>query len=396
MNKKFRRMDPLTEQKEKEQVSSGSHPKEKTRIQNLASQLSRGREDFTKKKRIKRWMYWILFLVIAVAGYSLWRFYQPATVATSFISYQRIGSTAQPILRLSGYVTYPRISVISAQTQTPITKLNFDIGDQVQAGNILAEFDHSELLSQRTAQLVTIRNLQETLQRTQNLYKGGAASDADLQNAQSQLSAAQANLDILNTKIESSIVRAPFSGLIIDKMVEVGEIATQGICRLADNSKILVTADVNQEDISKITSNTSAVVSLDAYPDIEYAGTIYEIMPTADPAKNTIQVKVALLNPDDRFKPNMSTKVFFTNEKVTQNAQVKAVLTVDKSAIIQQDGSASSFIIRDNRAIKKEVKLGQPIGDHLVEIVSGVEPDQRAIINPVQSHISDGKWVSSQ
>jgi len=389
-------MDPLTEQKEKEQVSSGSHPKEKTRIQNLASQLSRGREDFTKKKRIKRWMYWILFLVIAVAGYSLWRFYQPATVATSFISYQRIGSTAQPILRLSGYVTYPRISVISAQTQTPITKLNFDIGDQVQAGNILAEFDHSELLSQRTAQLVTIRNLQETLQRTQNLYKGGAASDADLQNAQSQLSAAQANLDILNTKIESSIVRAPFSGLIIDKMVEVGEIATQGICRLADNSKILVTADVNQEDISKITSNTSAVVSLDAYPDIEYAGTIYEIMPTADPAKNTIQVKVALLNPDDRFKPNMSTKVFFTNEKVTQNAQVKAVLTVDKSAIIQQDGSASLFIIRDNRAIKKEVKLGQPIGDHLVEIVSGVEPDQRAIINPVQSHISDGKWVSSQ
>lgn len=389
-------MESSTETTTKPSDQQKEQATDKSRIQQLASQLTRDREEHSKKRKIRRWVLWILLLGIAVAGYFLWQAYRPTPVTTSVVSYQRIGSAAQPVLRLSGFVTYPRIAVISAQIQTPVTRLNFAIGDRVQEGDILAEFDHSELLARRQVQQITVGNLEATLQRVQNLYNGGAASDADLQNARTQLAEGRANLELLNTQIENSIIRAPFSGIIIDKMVEVGEVATQGICRLADNAQILVAVDVNQEDIAKVTPQSSAVVSLDAYPQTEYAADIYEIMPSADPAKNTIQVKVGLLHPDDRFKPNMSAKVFFTNQDVTENAPVKAVLTVDKAAILKQNDGPKLLVIQNGRIRERPVELGISVGDRLVEIKSGVQPDQRVVLNPQQYRLKAGDRVTIQ
>lgn len=376
---------------------SGKQTKnEKSRIQELASQLTRNRADTKQRRKVKRWITWILLIALVGIGYWVWQMYRPTPVTTTVISYQRVGSAAQPKLRLSGTVTYPRIATISAQIQTPVTRLQFDVGDRIKEGELLAEFDHSELLARRQIQRITIRDLEETLQRMQNLYEGGAASDSDLQNIRTQLATARANIDLLNTQIENSMIRAPFTGIIIDKMVEIGEIATHGICQLADDSRILAAVDVNQEDISKITPQSSAVVSLDAYPETEYAATIFEIMPTADPAKNTIRVAVALLNPDDRFRPNMSTKVFFTDQKVTENAPVKAVLTVDKAAIWEENGQPTLFVIEDGRITKQTVELGISIGNQLVEIQSGIERDQRVVLNPVQYGLSPGDRVTVQ
>jgi len=387
-------MNPLTANKKADQdQQENKTATEQTRIQKLAAELTRERNKSQTRRKIRRWIYWSLFLLLIVGGYFVWRAYRPIPVNTSVVSYQRIGSTAQPILRLSGYVTYPRISTISARVQTPVIQLGFDVGDRVQKGALLAEFDHSELLTRRNVQQITIRDLQETLNRVQNLYKAGAASDADLQNAQTQLESARASLNLINTQIDNSTVRAPYSGLVIDKMVELGEIAARGICRLADDSKILVEVDVNQEDIAKVHADQSAVVLLDAYPETEYAADIYEIMPTADPSKNTIQVKVEVLKPDDRFKPNMSAKVFFTDEKVTENSTVKAVLTVDKAAVFKRDGATHLYIIQRGRVRERTVELGEPIGDRLVEIKSGVNPDQRVILNPLQYNLDLGDRI---
>ncbi|HYW36402.1 MAG TPA: efflux RND transporter periplasmic adaptor subunit [Balneolaceae bacterium] len=387
-------MTSLTESKEKKQSQQDDNASsDKTRIQQLASQLSRDHSEGARKRKIKRWIYVILIIGLIVAGYFTWQAFRPTAVVTSVISYQRVGVAAQPLLRVSGYVTYPRISTISARVQTPVDQLNFTTGEHVKKGQILAIFDHQELLSRRNAQRITINDLKETLQRTRQLYKGGAASEADLQNVQTQLATAQANLAVLNTQIDNSIVRAPFSGLIINKMVEVGEVASRGVCQLADDSNILVSVDINQTDISKITPQTSAVVTLDAYPNTEYAAKIYEIMPTADEAKNTIPVKLKLLHPDNRFKPNMSAKVFFTDQNVTQNARLKAVLTVDKSALIKQNGVNFLYIVRNGKARKRKVQLGRPVDERLITIKSGVKPNQRAILDPQQYHLKNGDWV---
>lgn len=390
-------MEPTTKTTQEKPAEPGNKTDPgKSRIRQLASQLSMGREQMNKKRKLKRWIYWILFLALGVAGYWIWQMYQPIPVTTSVVSYQRIGAAAQPIMRVSGTVTYPRIAAISAQTQAPVTRLTFDLGDRVQAGQILAEFDQSELQARRELQQITLRDLEESRQRVQNLYEGGAASEAELQNIQTQLASARANLDLLNTQIENSVVRAPFSGIIIAKMVELGEVANLGICRLADDNSLLIAVDVNQDDIAKISTETSAVVSLDAYPETEYAADIYEIMPIADPAKNTIQVKVRLLQPDDRFRPNMSARVFFTNTPVTENATVKSVLTVDKAAITEQDGQQKLLLVEGGRVRERTVELGTQIGDRQVEIVSGAVADQRAILNPGQYELNIGDRVQIQ
>ncbi|WP_142713495.1 efflux RND transporter periplasmic adaptor subunit [Fodinibius sediminis] len=389
-------MQPSTEFTEhsKSRKQEPAREPEQSRIQQLASRLTRRREGMGRRHRIRRWAYWLLFFLILAAGYLLWQAHRPVPVTTTIVSYQRIGSAAQPILRSSGYVTYPRIATISARIQTPVSRLAFNIGDRIQAGAILAEFDRSELLSRRDVQQVGVRDLEATLQRMQNLYEGGAVSEASLQQARTELAAAQASLRLLNTQIDNSVIRAPFEGIVIDKLVEAGEVATQGVCRLADDSRTLVTVDINQEDIAQISMESSAVVTLDAYPETEYAAAIYEIMPAVDPAKNTIEVKTVLLAPDNRFKPNMSAKVFFTDEKVTANARLQAILTVDRSAVIEgKDGRNELMVVQDQVVKRCPVELGKPIGDQLIEVLSGVDANQRVVLDPGRYDIQPGDRV---
>lgn len=368
----------------------------KSRIQNLAAQLSRDHEENSRKRKIKRWIYSIAALIAIVAAWFIWKALEPVQVNSALVSYQRVGTTAQPILRLSGFVTYPRIATISVSLQSPVTELGFDLGDHVQEGAFLASFENTELLERRKMQQITVQNLEATLNRTRNLNGAGAASEADLQQAENQLELAKSNLDLLNTQINSGIVRAPFSGLITAKMVEVGEVASRGICRLADDSSILVEVNVNQEDFTKINADQSAVVILDGYPEMEYAASIYEIMPTADAATNTINVKVKLLDPDARFKPNMSAKVLFVDQPVSGNTNVQAVLTVDKSAIFKRDGRNYVWLIQDGRLRERELELGRTIADRLVEIKSGIEPNQRVLIEPQNYDMKAGDRVEIQ
>ncbi len=366
---------------------------DKTRIQKLAAQLTRDREKTSRKRKVKRLIYSLLTLLAMVAVWYIWKAYEPIQVTSSVVSYQRVGITAQPVLRLSGYVTYPRVSTISATAQTPVTRLTFNVGDNVQQGALLAEFDNTELVNKRQIQEITIRNLEEILTRTKNLHLTGGASEADLQQTENQLELAQASLNLLNTQINNRTILAPFSGLIIDKMVEIGEMAIQGICRLADDSSVLAEVDVNQEDFTKINENQSAAVILDGYPGMEYAADIYQIMPSANLATNTVNVKVRLLNPDSRFKPNMSVKVFFIDQEVFENTPVKAVLTVERTAVIENDGETVVWLIQNGRVRERIVELGKPIGGRQMEVISGIEPNQRVILNPQSHNLKPGDRV---
>lgn len=387
-------MTSMTENENFDQTKQNERKEpDKTRIQKLAAQLTRDRDKTSRKRKVKRMIYSLLTLLVMVAAWYMWKAYEPIQVTSSVVSYQRVGITAQPVLRLSGYVTYPRVSTISATAQVPVTRLTFNVGDNVQQGTLLAEFDNTELVNKRQIQEITIRNLEEMLTRTKNLHLTGGASEADLQQTENQLELAQASLNLLNTQINNRAIQAPFSGLIIDKMVEIGEMAIQGICRLADNSSILAEVDVNQEDFTKINENQSAVVILDGYHGMEYAADIYQIMPSANLATNTVNVKVRLLNPDSRFKPYMSVKVFFIDQEVFENQPVKAVLAVEKTAVIENDGETVVWIIQNGRVRERLVELGKPIGGRQVEVISGIDPNQRVILNPLMHNLKPGDRV---
>ncbi len=155
----------------------------------------------------------------------------------------------------------------------------------------------------------------------------------------------------------------------------------------------LVAVDVGQEDINKISSNQPAVVTLDAYPDIEYAAQIYKIMPTANQAKNTIPVLIHILKPDSYFRPQMSAKVFFVNKQIKDNQKVRSVLSVEKSAIFQSGVQSYVWRIRRGRVYKQQIKTGEQYGDN-IQILDGLQADERIVANEAKYKLKNRSRVS--
>lgn len=361
-------------------------------VKELAGKLTRDRGEGARKNLKKRWMVTVVVLLLAAGAYFTWQYFKPIPVQMAFVSYQRLGPTAQPILRVSGYVTYPRISVVSTSYRAPVQQVLFEVGERVQAGQLLARFDDAELLARQRVHEVAIADLEETVRRTRNLLDGGAASQAEFQQVQTRLETERANLALVDTQLEQTRVRAPFTGMVMEQLVEVGEVPQQGICRLADNSSTLVEVDISQDDISRISPMQPAVVMLDAYPDSEYVARVAELLPTADAARNTITARVRVRDPNTLFKPNMSTKVFMVNEPLRQNSLVESALAVDPSAVIKAGGESFVWVIRRGRVQKRAVKTGSPIAGQL-KVLKGLRADERVVINAEQYNLSEGTRV---
>src|SRR5207302_6249228 len=114
---------------------------------------------------------------------------------------------------------------------------------------------------------------------------------------------------------------APFSGTVLRKDAEVGEIvapssAGGGLTRtaivtMADLSTLEVEVDVNEAYIAQVQNGQAARITLDAYPDTSFSGRVRQVVPTADRQKATVQVKVAIVERDPRMLPEMGARVDF-------------------------------------------------------------------------------------
>src|SRR5262249_56666259 len=121
--------------------------------------------------------------------------------------------------------------------------------------------------------------------------------------------------------LENTRVRAPFDGTVLRKDAKVGEIvapasAGGGLTRtaivtMADLATLEVEVDVNEAYIARVRNGQAARITLDAYPDTSFTGQVRQVVPTADRAKATVQVKVSILDRDPRILPEMGAKVVF-------------------------------------------------------------------------------------
>src|SRR6185503_7587924 len=202
---------------------------------------------------------------------------------------------------------------------------------------------------------------QRDLKRAQSLRAQDLVSDADLESAQTrvEVSLAQANAGraqarLAEATLENTRVRAPFTGTVLRKDAEVGEIvapssAGGGLTRtaivtMADLSTLEVEVDVNEAYIAQIGSAQPARITLDAYPDTSFSGRVRQVVPTADRQKATVLVKVSILDRDPRILPEMGAKVVFEARDAHVQAAPRRVF-VPQAAVVSGSGGSSVWVV---------------------------------------------------
>jgi HlyD family secretion protein len=156
-----------------------------------------------------------------------------------------------------------------------------------------------------------------SIERTHELVRLGPRKEVILQ-VEAQLMQAKAQVDVYQAQVASTVIHAPITGTILERIVEKGEFVTTGdvgtkgyVVSMADLHDLQVELDINQADFARLHWRQKGIITTDTYPDRKYEGVIDEIAPVANRQKATVQVKVKINKPDAFLRPEMNASVAF-------------------------------------------------------------------------------------
>jgi HlyD family secretion protein len=326
--------------------------------------------------------------------------------------------TLEQTIKATGSVEARRKVLVTAEPGTRIAALYFNEQDIVAHGRVLAKVDDIELVTQRRQMEAALdlakTNLAEaeaTLGRTRSLYEKGyvARQEADASQLQvdlfrTQVADKQAAIQLLKVKIDQTLIRAPVSGAIIRKLVEVGGVVSDGtrgpvanaggqlqpkiIAEIAHLDALEFHADVDQTDIGTLNRRQRVVVALDAFPDLRFAGSVDEItLSNVEEASGRVRYKVRVA----LEKTNAPLRLGMTGTADFILARKEHILTLPSSVVVERDGEAFVFIVDDGKARQRPLRIGMR-NEELVEVVAGLQADEQ-VIQRGRNKVKDGQAV---
>jgi len=397
--------------------------------------IDRGlREEVTE---VRRWP-WIVggALVLVLIGVGVWLMksrHADIVVHTAMAQPMVSGGPSTSVLDATGYVTARREATVSAQITGKLSEVLIEEGDHVQVGQVLGRLDDTSqraALAQAEAQLHSAQALlvqfqaqlaqdQRYVKRAEDLVLRKLVSEqaveqartlvdtqsAQLEQQRKQIDLAAANVRSAQVQLDYCTVRAPFTGVVIAKAAQVGEIVSPlsagggftrtGIGTLVDMDSLEIEVDVNEAYINRVQPKQPVASVLNAYPDWKIPSHVIAIIPTADRSKATVKVRIGLDLKDDRIVPDMGVRVSFLEEQkhVEQDARPPRGVLVPTAALRREGTTDTLFVLKDGKAQRRTVTLGGAFGNSR-QVESGVSPGEAVIVD-APAELKDDAAVSA-
>ena len=398
-------------------------------LSRLAIDRSAGSGVRRRRPLWKRWWVWALLIAALIAAGLVVRSRgaaQQVEFATVAAAYP---SASIAILNSTGRVVAQRRASVSSKGTGRLEWLGVQEGQMVKEGDVIARLENRDVAAQREqagAQVQAARanlaqgqaeleDAQAALKRAQDLAKQNFISGSALDTAEARYNKARAAIDTLKAQIgvaeasfrvasvayDQTLIRAPFSGIVLTKSANVGDIVTPfssaagttgAVVTMADMETLEVEADVSESSIAKIAVGQPAEIQLDAFPDLRLLGEVSRVVPTVDRSKATLLVKVKFVERDARVLPDMSTKVAFLSRPLRAEER-RAVPALRADAIVKRDGADVVFVVDAASTVRPvPVKVGEKVGDLMR--VEGVAPGTRVVASPPE-RLSAGARVEA-
>ena len=343
------------------------------------------------------------------------------------------GNASASVLDASGYVVARRMATVSAQITGRVKEVTIEEGMRVEAGQVMATLDPIDADAQRRlyasqaeaarSQIDSIgaqlREAEANAERLGPLVRQQLVSQAQYDQAIAQRDALRAQLAVTRrnaqvageqlriseVNLDHTVVRAPFSGVVIAKAAQPGEIVSPlsagggftrtGIGTIVDMDSLEVEVDVGEAYIGRVRPKMPVEATLNSYPDWKIPAEVVAIIPAADRGKATVKVRVALQEKDDRIVPDMGVRVSFLEAAKADagEAQPQGV-RVPAGAVIDHDGGKAAFVARDDGTVElRTLKVGGKLGSD-VQVLDGLAPGETVVIDPPPA-LEDGARITS-
>lgn len=325
------------------------------------------------------------------------------TEASSRIETTIVGRNAsRQGLILSGKIAYAedKYSRISSPLQGRVVEVMARLGGRVKAGDVLLVVDSPDIAQAYSEYVKEDSELQyatKAYELAKDLYETRALALKDLKQAENELVKARAefrrakerlvslriSLHELNKPLDQQHItsrfelKSPLSGIVVERTVTPGQSVTGDpdpvLFTVADLDVLQVVADVYEQDLALVREGQSAVVKVEAYPDVGFPATVTVVGDVVDPVTRTIKVRARVDNGAHKLKPEMFARLQLD---VSESGQF---LTVPREAVLEADGKQFVYVVEaGNKYVKREVKISN-VSAEQSRVIEGLRAGERIV-----------------
>ena len=345
---------------------------------------------------------WLIVGVVAVVAVAAWMLSgkkkkEEVTFATEKVA----PANLQNSVTATGTIEPVTSVTVGTQVSGIVSKLYVDYNSVVKKGQVIAELDKTNLISQLNTAKANLASAQSKLnyetanyKRYKSLYQKGLVSADDYENAQltykqasEQVATCKEEVQRAQTNLGYATITSPIDGVVLSKSVEEGQtvaasFSTPELFTIAqDLTNMQVVADVDEADIGDVKNGERVSFTVDAYPDDTFEGTVTQVRQEATTTNNvvTYEVVISAPNADLKLKPGLTANVtiFTAERKNVLSVPSKALRytptkeTVGKMKIVDCNGKNKVWTLDGNRIVAHSVNIGMTDGTH-TEILSGI------------------------
>ncbi len=306
----------------------------------------------------------------------------------------KVTSNASNSFSFSGTVSAEQMTTIKTRHAGYVNQILVKVGDKVQKNQKLINIDNAELQAQLQQTVAAKQQAQKQLdiakkdlERYERLRASNSISEKELEQIQlmyqSSVSAfeqAKQSYNQVAAMMDYTNIKAPFSGVISNKMIKEGDMAMPGmpLLSITSNEILELKSDLSEAQITKVKPEQDVNIEI---PSIgkTYKGKISEVSSSSEANGNRYFVKTRFTEKPEGALSGMFAKIYVEGEKDTSNSN--AMISIPKNTIVQVNGLQGVYVFgKSNTALLRWIKTGREMGDQ-IEVLSGLTANDKIIVS---------------
>lgn len=283
----------------------------------------------------------------------------------------RVSSAERKDLRagisLTGRIEADKHLNISSAVGGRIEKIHVQVGDTVAEGDLLVEFDDSQLVQAQKS----YENIKRNYQRISRLYEADAVDRQSYEEVETAYGIAESNYNHLLKNIK---LRSPINGRISSITMKEGENFTPmglpHLVRIVSSEKMKAVVNLPDSDYHSVITGMPVELKVTAYPDETFHGVVSYISPEADMMAGTFKCEITIRDSADKLRHNQFARIFIVTDEAQQT------LVIPQQALINEN---RVFVVENGKAQKREIETGI-YSQKYIEITSGIQENEQVIV----------------
>ncbi len=259
-------------------------------------------------------------------------------------------------------------ATVIAKVGGEVQEILVEEGDDVKSGDVLARLDGDRLRLEMEQAGANLRKLKRDYQRNLDLKDRGLISAGDFEKIQYEMEALQATYDLAGLEFGYTEIRAPIDGVISERFIKVGNTiaVNEPTFHVTSLEPLISYLHVPEREYRRIDPGQEASIFVDALAGEEFAAIVSRVSPVVDPGTGTFKISIEVSDPSRRLKPGMFGRI-----KIVYDMH-KDALQIPRSAIVEEAGQSTIYVVADNVAERRVIRTGYAEGSQ-IEVLDDTE-----------------------